>query len=89
MKPENNNEAGDDGTAKAQPCRAPSAGSAITDTDRINWLEARPLPASIHGGLDDGGDAKFWGIGAHSGTLRETIDHMIRTGSERQKTFET
>lgn len=89
MPEKSENEANDNQTGKAPPGRAPSAGSAITDTDRINWLEARPLPASIHGGLDDGSDAKFWGIGAHSGTLRETIDHMILTGSEHQKDFET
>ena len=66
----------------------PATGSAITDTDRINWLEARPLPAEIHGGNEDGHQAKFWGISAYGGTLRETIDHMIKTGSERQKDFE-
>lgn len=59
----------------------------ITDTDRINWLAARPLPAEVKGGRDDGHTAKFWGISAYSGTLREIIDHMIRTGSEKQKTI--
>lgn len=57
----------------------------ITDTERINWLEAHPHPTSIVGGKEDGAEAKFWGVGAHSGTLRETIDHMIVTGSKRQE----
>lgn len=60
----------------------------VTDTDRINWLEANPNPTSVVGGIDDGAEAKFWGIGAHTGTLRETIDHMIITGSTRKKAFE-
>jgi hypothetical protein len=60
----------------------------ITDTDRINWLESRPLPAEVKGGPNDGADAKFWGISAYDGTLRETIDCMINTGSERQKPVE-
>lgn len=61
----------------------------ISDTDRINWLESKPLPTKVKGGLDDGHVAKFWGISAHSGTLRETIDHMILTGSERTKLLES
>jgi hypothetical protein len=46
----------------------------ITDTDRINWLESKPLPAEVRGGNEDGHTAKFWGISAHDGTLREAID---------------
>jgi hypothetical protein len=49
----------------------------ITDTDRINWLEAHPLPTEVHGGSDDGHVAKAWAIAAHSGTLRDAIDAII------------
>ena len=66
----------------------PSAGSAITDTERVNWLDAHPLPAEVRGGNDDGATAKFWGISAYDGRVREAIDHMIRTGSQRQKPVE-
>ena len=36
--------------------------AAITDTDRINWLEAHPLPVEVRGGPDDGHTARLWGL---------------------------
>jgi hypothetical protein len=74
------------GKALASPAAATTA--EISDTDRINWLEARPLPAEMRGGSDDGAVATFWGISAFTGTLRETLDHMIKTGSEQRKAVE-
>jgi len=64
------------------------SGSVITDTERVNWLDAHPLPAEVRGGNEDGATAKFWGISAYDGSVREAIDTMIRTGSQRQKPVE-
>lgn len=54
-------------------------GAALQDADRLDWLERHPLRAEVHGGSDDGHTGTFWGLGAHSGTLREAIDHLRRT----------
>lgn len=48
------------------------------DKARLDWLAAHPLETQIKGGSDDGHVGIFWGIGAHSGTLRETIDAAMR-----------
>ena len=53
-------------------------GAALRDSDRLDWLDAHPLKAQINGGSDDGHTGKFWGLGAHSGTLREVIDEVRR-----------
>lgn len=52
-------------------------GSTVTDTDRINWLEAHPLPTEVRGGAEDGHIGKAWAVAAHSGTLREAIDMLM------------
>lgn len=44
------------------------------DKERLDWLEAHPLKAGIHGGADDGSTGTFWGLGAANVTLREAID---------------
>lgn len=49
-------------------------GPALQDTERLNWLEAHPLRAGIHGGADDGSTGTFWGCGSANLGLRETID---------------
>ena len=48
---------------------------AALDADKavVDWLEANPIKTEIHGGSDDGHQGTFWGIGAHSGTLREAV----------------
>lgn len=55
------------------------------DTEILDWLDAHPLPAQIRGGPDDGHTAKFWGISAYDGTLREAVTRMILTSSTRKK----
>lgn len=47
------------------------------DKVRLDWLETHPLKTEIKGGSEDGHTGTFWGCGAHSGTLRETIDVMM------------
>jgi len=44
------------------------------DEARLDWLESHPLKSEIHGGSEDGHTGKFWGVGAHSGTLRDAVD---------------
>jgi len=56
--------------------------AAITDTDRINWLEAHPLPVEVRGGPDDGHTARAWGLVAATGTLREAIDATMQASNE-------
>lgn len=47
----------------------------MEDTARLDWLDAHPLQASLHGGKEDGGTAKAWAVAGHQSlTLRQTID---------------
>lgn len=57
----------------------------ITDTDRMNWLEAHQLPAEILGGAEDGATSNFWGLASKAPTLREAVDYYIITGEEPQR----
>lgn len=44
------------------------------DKRRLDWLEAHPLKANVHGGSDDGHEGTAWAIAAHSLSLREALD---------------
>lgn len=49
------------------------------DAARLDWLEAHPLPGQVHGGSEDGIQAKFWAISCHpQWTLREAIDAVAQ-----------
>ncbi len=52
----------------------------MTDTDRLNWLDAHPSPAEIKGGVDDGREAIVWGISAYVGNIRDAIDQAVLMG---------
>lgn len=54
----------------------------VDDTERLEWFDAHPLEASMHGGKDDGGTAKAWAVaGHHSLTLRQAIDGVRKAGA--------
>lgn len=72
-----NNSGENDTNGGVLPPLHATPGSAITDTDRINWLEAHPLPTEVRGGVEDGHTGKAWVVAAHAGTLREAIDVLI------------
>lgn len=48
----------------------------LEDTERLDWMDRHPLPTEIHGGAEDGHTGKAWGVAAHEGTLRDTLDKL-------------
>ena len=56
----------------------PNSLNTVTDFDRIQYLERHPLKQEVVGGAEDGHQGVCWAVGAHSGTLRETLDILIR-----------
>lgn len=44
---------------------ADATSEAIDDSERLDWLEANPLPTQVIGGQEDGHIGKVWAVSCH------------------------